>query len=107
MLCGVVPAEDKAKKTKMLRKSLRHLARIIFNTNLLWFIKVLHFRLETFASAKVMAALTSVYKSGIQEINLRLTYFRSAGNEGCRGTELISLNLWLSGVLLSLRVLEF
>lgn len=46
-------------------------------------------------------------KSGIQEINLHLTYFSSPGNEGCRGTELISLNLWLSGVQLSLECLHF
>jgi len=48
-----------------VEKKIKHLAGIIFNTVLLWFIKVLHFSLETFASAKVMAALTSMYKSGI------------------------------------------
>lgn len=59
---GVVISGTMLKKKK---KSFRHLDGIIFNTDLFWFIKVLHFSLETFASAKVMAALTSVYKSGI------------------------------------------
>lgn len=51
--------------TKMFKKSFRHSPGIIFNTNLLWFIKVLQFSPETFTSTEVMAALTSVYKSGI------------------------------------------
>lgn len=62
---GVVISGDSTKILGGEKKRFRHLAGIIFNTDLLWFIKVLHFSLETFASAKVMAALTSVYKSGI------------------------------------------
>ena len=71
------------------------------------FINFACMQLKNVSQSTVMAGLTSMCKSGIQEINLHLTYFSSPGNEGCRGTELISLNLWLSGGLLSLECLNF
>lgn len=55
---------------------------------------------------KVMPILTCMYRSGTEEINLCLTYFSSSGNEGYNSTELISLNLLLSGVLQSFKGLD-
>lgn len=62
--------------------------------------------LSEFGPGKVMPILTCMYRSGIEEINLCLTYFSSTSNEGYRSTELISLNLLLSGVLQSFKGLD-
>lgn len=52
-----------------------------------------------------MAGLTPTYKSGTTETTLYCPAFRSPGNQECRGPELISLSLWLSGCSLGLKSL--